>query len=71
MTTPEPAAAEGMRLPQLRTVWYGFFAVVAVLAITARVLDESGEGTGSVVLLVIGLVATVDLGAIFAFRDHL
>jgi hypothetical protein len=68
MTTPEPAAAEGMRLPRLRTVWFGFFAVVAVLAITAWVLDESGEGAGSVVLLVIGLVATVDLGAMVWFR---
>lgn len=68
MTFPEPAATEGMRLPQLRAAWYGFFAVVAVLVITAWLLGEGGEGAGPVVLLMIGLVATVDLGAMAWFR---
>jgi hypothetical protein len=68
MTGPEPALADGMRLPQLRAVWYSFFAAVAMMGITTWALGGDGDGADAVMLLVIGLVSVVDLGAMVWFR---
>lgn len=68
MTSSEPTLADGMRLPQLRAVWYSFFAAVAMMGITTWALVGDGDGADAVMLLVIGLVAVVDLGAMVWFR---
>lgn len=69
MSTPGPAAVEGMRLPQLRVVWLVFFGALGVMAITTWLLGgNDDEVAGPAVLLVIGLVAVADLGAMVWFR---
>ena len=50
MTFPEPALADGMRLPQLRAVWYSFLAAVAMMGITTWALVGNGGGADAVML---------------------
>lgn len=70
MTAPEPIVADGMRLHQLRAVWYAFFAALAVMAAATWMLVGAGDGDSadSAIVLVVGLIAAVDLAAMVWFR---
>ena len=67
MTGPEPALADGMRLPQLRAVWYSFFAAIAMMGITTWALVGVGDGADAVMLLVIGFAVAVAAGDVVPY----